>query len=160
MQEACIEKMKGNPEEMKSVTKHQLLLKEEVTVGTIGALQDQYEVWLLTVRHRGWLKKWTLGDGGSCQKVATAHGWLIRCAVPAKGHGRRGPHKTPSNEFGGRSWRQKVCLGSKETFYEALVQNIEMEIVKLGVGLSIGLPKMSDWTLWRSQSHPKGRRDY
>lgn len=68
--------MDANPEEMKSVTKHQLVPKEEATVEITGALQDQYGVWRLTVRHRKWPKKWTQGNGGSWQKVAAAHGWL------------------------------------------------------------------------------------
>jgi hypothetical protein len=85
--EACLEKMEANPEEMKSLAKHQLVPKEEATMQTIGALEDQYGDWHPTIRHRGRLKKWTQGDGESQQKLAGAHGWLTRCAIPAKGPG-------------------------------------------------------------------------
>jgi hypothetical protein len=79
--EAHLEKIEANPEEMKSVVKHQKVPEEETVVETIGALEDRY---LAVGRHRQ-PAKWTQGGGGSWQKLAAAQGWLtcqpfLQCA--------------------------------------------------------------------------------
>jgi hypothetical protein len=93
--EAYPETIEPYPEEMRSITEHQEVPKEEAAVKTIAALEDRYGGQRLIVRRRGWPKKWTQGHGGSQQKLAGAHKQLIRCAIPAprKLHGCQGPGK-------------------------------------------------------------------
>jgi hypothetical protein len=50
----------------------------------------------------------------------------------------------------GQRTKLELHLGSKETFYEALGQTVGLQVVKRAVRFSIGLRKVSDWTLWRS----------
>jgi hypothetical protein len=139
---------------------HQDVPNEETMAETTGALEDQFGEWHLAIGRCQQLKKWIQGDGGSRQKLATSCRWFTRCAIPAlrKGHGRRGPGKTPGNGIGGRSRRQELCLGSKETFYVVLGQTHRLEIVKRVVRFSIGLWKVTDWTSWRSQPPPKRKK--
>jgi hypothetical protein len=52
-----------------------------------------------------------------------------------------------------RDLKQQLCLGSKETFYEALGQIIRLEIVKRTIGSSVMIQKMNVTTSWRSVGH-------
>jgi hypothetical protein len=117
----------ANTGKIEVTTKHQDVPKEETMAETIGALEDKYGDWQLAIGCCQQLKEWIQGDGGSPQKLTTSCRWFTHCAVPAlrKGHGRRGPGKVLSNGIGGRSRRQKLCLGSKETFYEVLGQTTD-----------------------------------
>jgi hypothetical protein len=78
---------------LEAVAEQQEVPKEEAAVETIGALVDWYGAWHLAVGCHQQLKRWTHGDGGSWQKLATARGHLIRHAIPAphKGQGCQGP---------------------------------------------------------------------
>jgi hypothetical protein len=72
---------------------------------------------------------------------------MTHCAVPAwcKGCGYKGPTlekrrwKGPEcgNDISNLDLTQQLCLGSKETFYEALGQTIKLEIVKRTSGSSM-----------------------
>jgi hypothetical protein len=68
---------------MEAVAKHQEVPKEEATVETIWALEDQYGDWHLAVGHRRQPKKRNQGNGGSRQKLAAAWGRLTLHTVPA-----------------------------------------------------------------------------
>jgi hypothetical protein len=87
--------LEANPEEIESESEHQEVPKEEATVETIGALEDQYGDRHLAVGCCRQLKKRTQGGGGSRQKLAAAQGQLTCCAIPAphKGYGHQGPGK-------------------------------------------------------------------
>jgi hypothetical protein len=88
------EKMKENPEEMKSVAEHQEVSKEEAAIGTIGALEDRYGKQHLPVEHQRQLKKWTQGDGGSWKKLAASRRRMTCRGIPALCKGRS--HKEPT----------------------------------------------------------------
>jgi hypothetical protein len=62
---------------------------------------------------------------------------------------------TTGNGIRGRSRRQELRLGSQKTLHETLEQTLELEAVKLAVGISNGFRKMSDWTLWRGRPPSK-----
>jgi hypothetical protein len=59
--------------------------------------------------------------------------------------------RTTSNGIRGRSRRQELRLGSVKILYETLGQILDLEDVKRAVGISIGLRKVSDWTMWGSR---------
>jgi hypothetical protein len=95
---------------------------------------------------------------------------MIRPAVPARRKVREAPEgrtfekrRQTQLKFNSgirrRSRRQELSLGSKKTFYEALEQTHELEVVKRAVGISIGLRKVSDWTLWKGRPPRNERRD-
>jgi hypothetical protein len=65
--------------------------------------------------------------------------------------------RTTGNGISGRSRRQELRLGSVKTLYEALGQTLELVVVKGAVGISGGLWKVSDWTLWRGRPLPNER---
>jgi hypothetical protein len=77
--------------------------KEEATVETIRALEDQYGDWYLAVGRYEWPEKRTQGDSGSWQKLAAAQGQLTRHTIPAlqKGCSHRGQGKTTVNSIRG-----------------------------------------------------------
>jgi hypothetical protein len=131
----------ANLGKIEDMTKHHDVPNEETMLETTGALEDQYGDRHLAVGCRQHPKKWIQGDGGSWQKLATGHRWSTCPAVPAlrKGRGHRGHGKAPGNSIRGRSRRQELCLGSKETFYEVLGQTRRLEVMKRAVGFSIGL---------------------
>jgi hypothetical protein len=62
------------PKETDSVAERRRVPNEEAAMETIGALEDQYWDWRLTVGCHQQLKKWTQDDGGSRQKLAAARG--------------------------------------------------------------------------------------
>jgi 5-methylcytosine-specific restriction endonuclease McrA len=64
-----------------------------------------------------------------------------------------------NNDITDRGLRRELRLGSRDVFYEALGQTLELEIVKRAVGISMRSRKVSDWTLWRGRPPPKRRRD-
>jgi hypothetical protein len=45
-----------------------------------------------------------------------------------------------------------------KTLYEVLRQTLELVVVKGTVGISSGLRKVSDWTLWRGRPNPNETR--
>jgi hypothetical protein len=51
--------------------------------------------------------------------------------------------------------KQQLLLGGKRTLNKAFRQALVLEVLKLTAGSSIGLQKMSDSALWRSQHPPK-----
>jgi hypothetical protein len=81
--------LETNQEKLDAITEHQDVPEEEATVETTGTLEDQYGGWHLAVGSCQHPKKWTQGNGGSRKKLATAHQWMARCAIPAprKGYG-------------------------------------------------------------------------
>jgi hypothetical protein len=54
--EACLEKVKANPEEMKSVVEHHDVPMQEAAVEIFGALKERYGGRLLAAEHRRQLK--------------------------------------------------------------------------------------------------------
>jgi hypothetical protein len=55
--------------------------------------------------------------------------------------------------------KQKLHLGSKKEFYEALGQIIRLEVAKRAVEFSTGLRKLSNWTLGRRGLAPSKRKE-
>jgi hypothetical protein len=91
--EACLGKteatdLEANPEEVESKAKHEEIPKEEASVETSGALEQQHGEPHLVIRCCSQLKKQTQVNGGSQKKLATARGWLVHCAEMSehKGH--------------------------------------------------------------------------
>jgi hypothetical protein len=152
--------LEANREKSEAVAVRQEVPNKEAEVETILALEDRYGDRRLTVGRRGRPEKWAQGDGGSRQKLAPARGRLTHRAIPAlrKGRSRRGPGKTTGNGIRGRSERQQLPLGWKESFYEALGQTIELETAKRRVGSFMKIRKTSVKTLWRSRSLPKPKK--
>jgi hypothetical protein len=63
-----------------------------------------------------------------------------------------------NNGIRDRGLKQELCLGIKKTLYEAFRQTRELDVMKRAVVISIGLWKMSDWTLWRGRLPPKRKK--
>jgi hypothetical protein len=93
---------------------------------------------------------------------------MTNCAGTAqrKGHGhkeltveKRGWKGAEySNGIRNQDLKQQVCLGSKETFSEALGQTIRLEIIKLTAESFVRIRKMSVKASWRSQLPPKWKK--
>jgi hypothetical protein len=117
---------------------HQKVPKEEATLETIRALEDQCRDCYLAVGQHERLEKRTQGNSGSWQKLAAAQGQLTRHTIPAlqKECSHRGCGKTTDDGIRGWNRRQELHLGSNETFYEALWQTLELEVVKRAVGIT------------------------
>jgi hypothetical protein len=148
-------------------------------VENIGVLKDGYGNRHLAVGRRRQPKK--RPGGGPRKKLATGRRRMTRRAVPAARMGRchKGPtvekrrRKKRTNDYNvrdalkgrtslnfsngtrGRGLKQELRLESKRTLYEALGQTHELEVVKRVIGISIGLRKVSDRTLWRVRPLPK-----
>jgi hypothetical protein len=114
--------LEANREKSEAAAVLQEVFNEEAEMETLGELEDRYGDQRPAVRRRGWPKKWTHGDGGSRQIMAAALGRFTRRAVPAlrQGRSRRGPGEKTGKGTRGRSGRQELRQGNKETFYEAL----------------------------------------
>jgi hypothetical protein len=137
---------------------------------TIGATEERSRDRCLAVRCRGRPKKRTQGDGGYRQKLAAARRRLTRRASPARRKGRN--HKGPTvenrqrkgpecnNGISNRGLKEQPRLGSKRAFNKTVRQTPGLKIAKRAVEFSVGLRKMSDWTLWRSRPPPKRKGDY
>jgi hypothetical protein len=132
---------------MKSAAKHHVVPNEEAAVETIGSLKDRFGGRRLAVRRRV---------------------RLTRHAVPArrKGHIHKGPTvekrrwKGPecNNCIRNRDLREQLRLGSKTAFNKALGQTHELEVLTRAVGISIGLRKLSDWTVRRGRPPLKRKK--
>jgi hypothetical protein len=169
MTETCLERKEPDPVKMANIA-----ARKETVRTTNNRSRNQH----LAIGRRQQLKNRTQGDCGFLQKLAAACGWLTRCTIPAsrKGHGHQGPGRDnvarralkgrtlekgrralPKRNSGirDRGLRWELHLGSKETFYEALRQNIGLEVAKRAVEFFIGLWKISVKTLWRSWPPPK-----
>jgi hypothetical protein len=125
------------------------------------ALEDRYGARHLAVGHRRQPKKRTQGDGGSRKKLAAARSRMTRRAVPArrKGRGHKGPRVEKRRQKSGpwtmlyaeplkdgrstQQWhkRPRPEMGSNKTFYEALGQTHEFEVMKRAVDLRLGCGK-------------------
>jgi hypothetical protein len=107
--------------DLEAAAEQQEVCNEEEEVGTVGALEDQYGVFL-AVGGCQQAKIVTWADGGSWKKVSAARGWLTHRAVPAvqKGRIRRGPGKTAGSCTRGQSRRLELHLCSKKMFLRPL----------------------------------------
>jgi hypothetical protein len=145
--------LEANREKSTAVAVHQEVPNEDAGSGDCRGPA-------LAVRRLGRPQKRTQGDGGSQQNLVAARGRLTRRAVPAlrKGPSRRGPGKTTSSGIRGQRRRHELRLGSKKTLHEALGKTPELEVVKLAVGISIGVREVSNWTLWRGRPPPKRKK--
>jgi hypothetical protein len=169
MMEACLEKTEAtdlgaNPEE----SERQEVPKEEAAVVTIGALEDQYDDWHLSVEHHRQPKKRTQGDGESRKNLAAARRQMTRRAVPARRKGRS--HKDPTvekrrrkgpecnNGIRNRSASQQLRLRKERTSGRIFRKTVELEIEKRIVWPSTGLREVSDWTFRRSLPPPKRKK--
>jgi hypothetical protein len=63
-----------------------------------------------------------------------------------------------NNGIRSQGLKQQLHLGNNETFYEALEQTIELEIVKRTIAYSVRIRKTSVKTLWRSRPPPKRKK--
>jgi hypothetical protein len=73
---------------LKSIAKHEEVVKEEAAVKSVGALKKRHRDWHLDVGCRGQPKKWIQGNGESRKKLAVACRRMTSYAIPArrKGH--------------------------------------------------------------------------
>jgi hypothetical protein len=145
--------LEANSEETNAIVARRKVPNEEAAVEAIGALEDRYGDRRLAVGCRRQPKKWVPAEAGRPPRTVHPR------AVPALRKGRilrgliRQAAAVSEDEAGGR--RQETSLGRVKTLYEALGQTLELEVVKLAVGVSIRLRKMCDWTLWRGWPPPK-----
>jgi hypothetical protein len=53
---------------------------------------------------------------------------------------------------------KSITSRKQENAQQDFRHTVELEVAKKIVGTSIGLPRMGDWTLWRTQPPPKQKR--
>jgi protein-disulfide isomerase-like protein with CxxC motif len=113
--------LEANPKEIEVMAEHQEVINEEVAMETIIALEHRYGDRRFAIISRLQLKKWTQGRGVSRLKLAAARGLLTHHAFPAVLRGRhRGPGKTKQRHRRVKLKVHELCLGSRDTFCEAL----------------------------------------
>jgi hypothetical protein len=102
--------LEASPEGKEAIAEQQEVANEEPTVVTFGALKDQTGDRCLAIRHHGRPKKWTQGNGGSCQKLALTCGRLSHGAVsaPRKGYGCQGPGRDSIARGAPKGWMLKM----------------------------------------------------
>jgi hypothetical protein len=168
--EACLGKteamnLEAKPEKIQSEAENEEVPKEEVTVETFGAL-ERYGDRHLIVQSRGQLKKRTQANSESWKKLAAARRRLTCSAIPAqrKGHSHQRPGKDNvvqgtqkgqmlgkrrlvkleyNNGIRNRDLQECLCLGSERTSGRIFGKTTGLEIVKLTVGSSGNIKKMS-----------------
>jgi hypothetical protein len=126
-------------------------------VETIGATEDRFLNSHLAIGCCNQLKSLTQGDSESLHEFATTIKQFTHRVFPVlhEDHIRRGPGKAFVD--GIRDWgiNWQLLLKAKKTLKEALIQTLELDIVKLAVRSSIRLQKTSDRASWRNRPAPK-----
>jgi hypothetical protein len=154
-----------------AVAERQDASKEEVAVETVGALVDKYGDRHLAVER--------CSRGGPRAIVGPGRSWLLpKDGWPTVPFLQRARDMVFRDQAGTvlyeeslidehseecraqpgcnndiRDWGQKeqLHLGSKRAINKTVRQTFELEVVKRVVGIPIGLPEVSDWTLWRGR---------
>jgi hypothetical protein len=127
-----------------TITERQKVPNEEAAVEMIRALEDRSGDWHLAIRHRGQLTH--------CAVSAWNNG-LSHTGPTAKKWRQKGPGC--NNNIRNQHLRQHLHTGSKKAFNRSVRETLRLEVVNQVVKTSIGLYKMSDWTLWRGRHPPK-----